>query len=478
MTAKQDLIITLLRNIVLTLLYLFAGKLSFALFQQDMIVTVTVFIPEGIALAAILIYGYRVIPGIFFGQMLLALDSGLSWSPSFGIAVTNALEALIAYRLFYYFKLNKNLTHIHDLIGLFLLIILILQPFSALLGNTILLVLHTIQKDGLLQNIFFWWFGNVVGQLLITPMLLIFYTNKQKIRPARYMLVALFFLGLNYILQVIFGVSNISLLLIATLPFSIYLATINLPAATVATLTLIVSSLYFYHLHIGAFVVNTNSSDQLINMNFFILSHIILVLIVGVLFREKEAAITSLRSMAHYDPLTGLPNRHLLKDEIHHTIYLAEQYNQESMICFIDLDGFKTVNDTYGHAIGDKLLKEIAQNIKCIIRSSDTLLRLGGDEFLLLLNNIDMKRSKIILEKIMQNVRSIKAVDNHKITVSLSIGIAHCPKDGISMESLMYASDKAMYQAKKEGKDKMVFTPNCVKKQILGTKENTAVSMA
>ena len=463
MTAREDLIATLLRNILLALLYWLTGKLSFTFFQQDMIVTVTVFIPEGIALAAVLIYGYRIVPGIFLGQLLLALDSGLALPPAFGIALTNALEAAIAYRLFVHFKLDKTLSHIRDLIGLFLMITLVLQPFSALLGNMILLSLHLAKESAFLLNLFFWWFGNVVGQLLIAPMLLILYYNRQKTELYEYALIALLFTLLNYVLQVVLGVHNTSLLLIATLPFTIYLATVNLSYATLAAFTLVISSLYFFHFGKGAFVMETNSVDQLIDMNFFILSHTILVLIVGILFREKEEAITSLRSMAHYDPLTGLPNRHLLRDEIHHSVYLSEQFNQESMVCFLDLDGFKSVNDKYGHKIGDKLLKEVAQHIKCTIRSTDALLRLGGDEFLLILNNVDKEKTESLLERIMESIRNIDYIDNHRVEVSLSIGVASCPADGVTVENLMHASDHAMYQAKKEGKDKIVFTQNCFK---------------
>ena len=446
---------------MLALLYFFAGKLSFALFQQDTIVTVTVFVPEGIALAGVLVYGYRVVPGIFLGQLLLAMDSGLPWSPALGIALTNAFEALIAYKIFYYFKLDKSLAHIRDLIGLFLLIVLILQPFSALLGNAILYTLHIAQKEMLLQNIFFWWLGNSVGQMLIAPMLLILYTNEQKTKYFEYALTVLFFTLLNYVLNVVLDINNVSLLLVTTLPFAIYLATVNLSYATVATLTLVLSSLYFYHLDAGIYTSEAKSSKELIDMNFFLLSHIILVLIVGVLFREKENAIASLRSMAHYDLLTGLPNRHLLNDEIYHSIYLYERYNQESMICFIDLDGFKVVNDTYGHTIGDKLLQEVAKRIKATIRSTDTLLRLGGDEFLLILNNIEKEKSIKLLERVRQTIRSIDTIGNHTISVSSSIGVANCPRDGLNAEDLIDASDHAMYQAKQKGKNTIVCTPNC-----------------
>lgn len=462
MTERDDLTITTFRNIIIAILYWITGRLSFAFFQQDSIVTVTVFIPEGIALAGVILYGYRVIPSIFFGQLILALSSGLTLAPAFGISAVNAIEAAIAYKLFEYFKLDKTLLHFRDLIGLFLLIIFVLQPFSSLFGNIVLYLLHLTKESNFLQNIFFWWFGNVVGQLLVAPMVLIIYFNRQKSEFLKYLYTVLFFLLFNYILQVVFEINNTSLLLIIVLPLSIYLATVSLPYATIATFTLVISSLFFFHLGIGTFAYGISQIDKLININFFTLSNIILVLIVGVIFREKEIALERLHAIAHYDQLTGVPNRRVLEDEIRHSIYLFENLRQESMICFIDIDKFKSINDKYGHIIGDKLLKEVTERIKLSIRSTDRLLRLGGDEFILILNNVNIEQAKLTLSRVIDNISMLEYIDNHRISVTISIGVANCPKDGTNEKDLLQAADKAMYRAKKEGKNCIVFTENCL----------------
>ena len=456
---------TLLQNTLLALLYFITGKISFALFQQDAIVTITIFIPEGIALAAVLLYGYRIVPGIFFGQLLLALTSGLPPFPALGIAAVNAFEAAIAYALFNRFKLDKTLSHFHDLIGLLLLIALILQPLSALLGNTILLISHTIQTNHFFKDAFYWWFGNTVGQFVITPMLLILFatTSNKASELLKYALILIAFTLFNALLQITLNIHNTSLLLIATLPLTLYLSTRNLSYATLATFSLVISSLYFFHLGVGTFVTNTHPVDQLLNLNFFILSHTLLVLIIGVLFHEKEVAIATLKTMAHYDPLTGLPNRHMLDKKIQHAIYLYQRDHQQSVICFIDLDGFKAVNDTYGHDIGDRLLKEVANRIKHHVRLTDTLLRLGGDEFLLILNKVDRTTTEQLLERVMHAVRSIDEIDGHQINISLSIGVASCPADGMTVETLVHAADETMYKIKKSGKNGILYTPNCCK---------------
>ncbi|HHO65617.1 MAG TPA: GGDEF domain-containing protein [Epsilonproteobacteria bacterium] len=217
------------------------------------------------------------------------------------------------------------------------------------------------------------------------------------------------------------------------------------------------------HLGIGTFAHSFSEVDNVINLNFYILSHVIMVLLIGVLFREKEDAISHLKSMAHYDYLTGLPNRHLLREKIHHTVYLAHETHCENAICFIDLDGFKAINDTYGHHAGDQLLKEVVYKLRTFTYGDDELLRLGGDEFLIIFNqvgNIDAFKGK--LDAILDAVSSIERVDSYKINISLSMGISWCPRHGTDVKPLMEAADNAMYEAKRRGKNQYVFADELI----------------
>jgi diguanylate cyclase (GGDEF)-like protein len=426
-------------------------------FSQDMIVTMAAFAPEGFALAAVLIYGKSILPGIFIGQFILGLSSGMSVLSIFGISLINTTEAYIAFVLFDYFKLHRELRTTRDIFGLILLITLVLQPFSAFLGNGVLVLLGIIHTNTYFSDVFFWWFGNVMGQLLFTPMILVLYYNRQTLKWIHFLYVFVFFLGLNYLLQITLDIDNVSVLLMITLPTTIFLTTTNLSYASVASVIMASISLYFTHLGIGTFAQEGTQVENIVNLNFFMVSHIILVLLIGILFREKQEAIQALESMAHYDALTGLPNRRILKDEIHHATYRAESHNEQSAICFIDVDGFKAVNDTLGHAIGDEVLKEVVKRLKPHLNSQDSFLRLGGDEFLIIANSI---RSKIFFTQRLQSM--IDAVKNmhiegHEIHISLSIGVALCPENGTTMESLMEHSDKAMYTAKKRGKNGFVF---------------------
>ncbi len=444
--------------ILMALIYYISGKISFVFFQQDSIVTLAAFAPEGFALAAALIYGHKILPGLFLGQLILALDSQIPFAASLGISAVNTAEAYIAIRLFNYFDLDRHLKTLKDVIGLLAMILLVLQPFSAILGNTILLFLGNLSSDSFLQDLFFWWFGNIMGQLLFAPMLLVLYYDRQPRKNYHFALIVLFFIVFNYLLQVTLQVDNVSILLTVTLPITIYLAMVNLSYASVASVVLTSVSLYFTHLHLGTFYGTTSQIDNIIDLNFFMLSHITLVLLIGTLFREKEDAIQKLKAMAHYDYLTGLPNRHLLREEIHHTVYLAHEYGEKSAVCFIDLDGFKAINDTLGHHIGDTLLKEIADRLRSFTHSEDALLRIGGDEFLLIFNRV-ASRDKLEhrLDEILASVASITNLEGYAVDITLSVGVAWCPASGTTVESLMNAADNAMYKAKKAGKNRYIY---------------------
>lgn len=448
----------LLRILLMASVYYGTGLLSLMLLGKDSIITVAVFAPEGFALAAALIYGRSILPGIFLGQLLLALSSGLPVFAAVDIGLVNTVEAAIAIFLFHRFKFNIHLSTSRDFFGLILLVLLILQPFSAFFGNLILYMYEVEPYSSFLKNLFFWWFGNVIGQLLFTPILLIVYDNRKNINLLRLFLTVVIFTCYNYLLQGVLEIENVSILLILTLPLTVYLAAYSLLYASIATVTLSIVSTIMVHLGIGLFARSASEVDNIINLNFFILSHTMLVLLVGILFKEKEEAIKHLKSMAHYDYLTGLPNRHLLQEKIHHSIYLAKINCKQNAICFIDLDGFKEVNDTFGHHVGDELLKEVSCRLQAFVSDEDELLRIGGDEFVMIFNGID--RVDIFekqLDDLLEALCKIKRIEGCPVNISASIGIAWCPQTGLDGKALIEIADNAMYKAKKQGKNCYVF---------------------
>jgi diguanylate cyclase (GGDEF)-like protein/PAS domain S-box-containing protein len=157
--------------------------------------------------------------------------------------------------------------------------------------------------------------------------------------------------------------------------------------------------------------------------------------------------------MAYHDSLTGLPNRDYFYQQLQHAIYLAKRSNTKLSILFIDLDRFKIINDTLGHQVGDEMLKAVAQRIENVTRDSDTLARIGGDEFLLLMENIDSENdAAIVSEKIINVIKQPIIVEEHTLHTSASIGISIFPGDGEICSTLVKCADSAMYHAKDEGK--------------------------
>jgi len=160
-------------------------------------------------------------------------------------------------------------------------------------------------------------------------------------------------------------------------------------------------------------------------------------------------------ALAHFDQLTGLPNRTLLMDRLKQSISVSNRALRAISLLFIDLDGFKPVNDNYGHAIGDRLLKEVAARLLSCLREGDTAARLGGDEFVVILLESDLDRAIKVTNRILEVLRVPYEIGKRTISnISASIGIAEYPEHAKELDDLLTAADNAMYAAKKSGKDR------------------------
>jgi diguanylate cyclase (GGDEF)-like protein len=162
--------------------------------------------------------------------------------------------------------------------------------------------------------------------------------------------------------------------------------------------------------------------------------------------------------LALYDSLTGLPNRTLYTERLTQALARAKRRHAQLALLFIDLDKFKPVNDTYGHAVGDILLKEVAKRLRKCMRASDTASRLGGDEFVVLLPDIEGERgAQVVAEKILHELSRSFEVAGHQLEISASIGAAIYPDDGSDEKTLIKNADFAMYDAKKDGRNNVKF---------------------
>ncbi len=172
---------------------------------------------------------------------------------------------------------------------------------------------------------------------------------------------------------------------------------------------------------------------------------------------QRKHSEEKIRVLANYDPLTGLPNRSLLDDRLRQARELALRDKNGFAVIFIDLDRFKPVNDTLGHAVGDKLLQEAARRMLACVRNIDTVARFGGDEFLVILQDVPLKENASpVAQKIVTALSHPFKIDQHEITISASAGIAHWDAkhaaDKHDLSELIQQADKAMYQAKEAGR--------------------------
>jgi diguanylate cyclase (GGDEF)-like protein len=167
-----------------------------------------------------------------------------------------------------------------------------------------------------------------------------------------------------------------------------------------------------------------------------------------------QAANEQLRNVALYDSLTGLPNRLLLDDRMEQAMARADRNRKLCALMFIDLDKFKSVNDTLGHVAGDELLKAAALRLLSCVRKQDTVARVGGDEFIMLLSELDhSEAAAVVVDKVLAELARPFYVQRHDVQISCSVGISVYPENGKTMGELIANADRAMYQAKNAGRN-------------------------
>ncbi len=190
--------------------------------------------------------------------------------------------------------------------------------------------------------------------------------------------------------------------------------------------------------------------------------------------RQSGAEIQKMSYQAQHDFLTGLPNRLLLMERLTQAIGMAKRHAKKIALLFVDLDRFKQINDTFGHAAGDHLLRDVAAEISACVRTTDTVSRHGGDEFIILLPEIEEIRDAAqVAEKLLARFAAPRLIDGHEIQVALSIGIAVYPESGLDAEALILHADTAMYNTKRSGRNSYQFCQQ-VQEQTCGRPETSS----
>ncbi|NPA29424.1 MAG: GHKL domain-containing protein [Epsilonproteobacteria bacterium] len=283
--------------LTLAILYLVMGKLSIDFQAHVNLSNVGIFAAEGISLAFALHYGAWIWPGVFAGQAVLALLNGFHPVTAVEISIVNTLEIFIALAVFKKLRFDQRFENLKSIVQFALVVMLVLQPFSALLSNTLLLLHGQNTTQIFWSATFAWWFGNVMGQLLVTPFLLVLFKRHREINLSEYLMYALIYAVFLYIIEVVLGIRNPLLLFSAALPPAIYVvANKGIAHGTMMAVVAAAISSVAIVMNEGPFSTG-DTIDDTINYNLFILAFLTIILTMGALFEERRLRESRLQEM-------------------------------------------------------------------------------------------------------------------------------------------------------------------------------------
>lgn len=416
---------------------------------------------SGIALASLLVGGLRFWPAIFVGSWLAYATTSLPIFGALWAAVASTLEAVVAVWLLRRGNpFNLKLIRIRDFYRLWF------TAFSVALiggvgGTLAFYSCQLIPVESITESFIAWWRGDSLGIILITPLLLVWRTLPREWfrgQPRVLEFVVLYGLVLfsgqviffgwlqNYLGQISQGYWFFLYISIAAIRFGRHGALLVLAIVTLQGVTGTALELGFF------------ATDLTLNQLASFWFYIQVVALVGV---SQAIILEENRYQASFDALTGLPNRRLFLTRLRQELALTHRNENHLALIFIDLDRFKEVNDAQGHQAGDDLLRKVAGRLEHCVRESDTVARIGGDEFTIIIPNItDFSYTDRIAQNVLRELRKPFKLNSQEVFISASLGVTIYPNDSVKSDELLKYADQAMYAAKAAGKDGFhYFTP-------------------
>jgi len=443
---------------VLAALYFVCGKLGLMLAFVNVSAS-AVWPPSGLALAAALVLGYRIWPAVFLGAFLVNITTAGSLATSLGIATGNTLEAMIGAFLVNRFANGRHaFNRAQDVFRLAFLAGMLSTGVSATFG-VISLSLGGFSEWSEYGRVWLtWWLGDAAGVLIVAPVALLWYLHPQlrckrrQLLEAAALLVAVITLG-----SIVFGNALPQFrgdypIWFFCIPLLVWIAA-RFGQRETATATFLLSAVATWGtLHgFGPFVrASPHESLLLLQTLMGVIAMMAMALSASLFERRRLEA--HLVHLADHDPLTDLLSRRGFHAELWRQLAKAKRYGVRGSLLFLDLDDFKRINDTLGHAAGDRVLNSLAALLRARLRDSDLLARLGGDEFAILLPHTSGEQARSLAEQLRAAIRAhTVAIEGRPVTVSASIGVALFPDDGHSVEAVLSGADTAMYRAKAAG---------------------------
>ena len=446
---QSRLVKTLGTFTVLVAVYFVAGKLGLRLAFAHPNAT-AVWPPTGLALAAFLILGYRVWPAIFVSAFLVNLTTAGSVASSIGIGIGNTLEGLIGAFLVNRFAGGRDVLNHTENLFRFTVVAVLSTTVSATFGVTSLSLAGFANWADFRSIWLTWWQGDLAGDLVIAPVLLTWGVRPQvEWRREKLTEVAVLFACLLLVGGVVFGglfpsgTKNYPLEFLY-IPFMLWVVFRFGQRETAVALLLLSGSATWGTLRgFGPFAREAPNESLLLLQAYMGVASVTLLTLCAVV-SERQEVLEQLRRLSVSDPLTGIANYRQLIEQLQKEIERSQRSGRSFSLLFLDLDGFKTINDRHGHLVGNRALCRVAEVLRISCRTIDTPARFGGDEFALVLPETE----EAAAWQVGRRVAELLARDSERPSISVSLGVALYPKNGETAEGLLGAADRSLYDMK------------------------------
>jgi diguanylate cyclase (GGDEF)-like protein len=432
--------------------YLLAARVGFWLATLVAGMVSAIWPAAGVAAAAVWRLGYSGLVGVFLGSFLANADKlplPIAALLALGPAASAFIMVWLPRRLG---TIHSSLDSIPDIVRLFLFAAPLGTAVSSAIGNQALLWSGVMPESDFFKGLWVWWLGDLLGVIMVAPLMMSLGDPGWRLMSSKnwielgvllvLMCLATFFIGdghklmTNELIILFFPLilwGGLRLPMQATWIANLVAGCLAIVSATK------ISGMAFTEMHDGQLLL-------------FLVS--LPILMVGGLFvaaslAERHQSELRLDMLANHDPLTGLPNRAYLQDFLNLTLARAQRSTGQVSLLFVDLDRFKTINDSEGHEVGDQVLRLVASRLDETLRTDDFVARLGGDEFAVVISHPPVERAASrVAGKIVAVLSEPFRVGNRSYSISASIGISVYPDDGLDAATLLKQSDLAMYQAK------------------------------
>jgi diguanylate cyclase (GGDEF)-like protein len=435
---------------LLAVAYFLAGKLglSLAIVHPS---SSAIWAPTGIALAAFLLFGVRVWPGVLIGAFFVNVTTEGTALTSLGIAVGNTLEAVVAAHLVARFAHGRSAFDRASNSFKFAALAGVLAPvIAATIGTTTLSLAGFAPWSNFKPIWITWWLGDGTGALLVAPLILLWAADASfRWGRDRVLEMAALVIGLILVAEIVFcglflsGAKGYPLEYLC-IPFLLWAAMRFGQKEAIAVTAILAGIAAWGTIHGFGPFVTANKNSSLLLLQAFTGIVAIMTMALAAMSVERRRIEAEVGSLAVTDPLTGLANYRKLVDVLDAEVRRSNRTGRAFSVLLVDMDHLKTINDRHGHVVGSRALCRIADILRVYSRGIDTAARYGGDEFALVMPETSEREAQQVASRICDRIKE----DPEEPRISVSIGTAVYPKSGETIELLLDAADRAMYEMK------------------------------